>query len=139
MAVQGGLGDFSSFDKVDKWLADLPAKAAEGAEKALIELGLAVFRASLGLAPIDTGIMRGSANFKVTGKGFRTVFWIIYPTHYAIWVHEDLTKYHAPPTQAKFVEVPLKQAAPLAAKLIGRKVMFSITGPSFSTFGSISE
>lgn len=59
------------------------------------------------LAPIDTGFLRSTGHTIIKGDGFRAKASIGYSAYYAVWVHEDLTKYHAPPTTAKFMTIPI--------------------------------
>jgi hypothetical protein len=40
---------------------------------------------------------------------------------YAIYVHEDMTKYHVPPTQAKFLQTAIDEILPNIAEQILRK------------------
>ena len=47
---------------------------------------------------------------------------VTYTTPYAVYVHEDLTKYHAPPTQAKFVEQPFRQLRPQMVEAVAKKL-----------------
>lgn len=54
--------------------------------------------------PVDKGDLRASAFVDETGHGEHYAAQVTYNTRYAMYVHEDLTKYHAPPTQAKFLD-----------------------------------
>lgn len=57
------------------------------------------------ICPIDTGALRKSAYVSVTRRGKYGIDAIAgYDTEYAIYVHERLDAYHAPPTRAKFLE-----------------------------------
>jgi methionine synthase II (cobalamin-independent) len=47
---------------------------------------------------------------------------VVYTAPYAIYVHEDLTKYHAPPTQAKFVEQPARQLRQEMRDMVAKKL-----------------
>lgn len=44
----------------------------------------------------------------LSGNGYLHVK-VVYDTPYVVYVHEDLTKYHEPPTKAKFLEQPARQ------------------------------
>jgi hypothetical protein len=71
-----------------------------------------IFERSQQLVPVDTGALKASGQlntrkptFATTGAGAE----IIYGddiVDYAIYVHEDLSKEHAAPTQSKFLEIP---------------------------------
>lgn len=74
------------------------------------------------LCPYDTGALRGSGHVPepvVSDGNIRAV--IGYSQKYAWWVHELIENYHKPPTQAKYLEVPLVQALPtITEKIIER-------------------
>jgi len=54
-------------------------------------------------------ILVGLSSVALKGKAQAGVN-VVYDTPYAVYVHEDLTKYHAPPTQAKFLEQPARDS-----------------------------
>lgn len=56
------------------------------------------------VTPIKTGDLRNSQRRQYTGKGRFCRGRVTYNTRYAIYVHEDLDKYHAPGTYAKFLQ-----------------------------------
>lgn len=66
-----------------------------------------VFQRSQILVPVDTKALKESGVIEeVGGPGGDKQYEIGYgglTAPYALWVHEDLTKYHEPPTQARFV------------------------------------
>ena len=68
-----------------------------------------VFEESQLLVPVDTGVLKASGVLtKATENSLEA--YIDYGSeeiNYAVKVHEDLTMQHDPPTQAKFLEVPL--------------------------------
>lgn len=78
-------------------------------EKALERWLKLVQRRAMILCPVDTGRLRGSAYSAAASIGGATVGVIGFRTNYAIYVHENLLAHHEPPTQAKFLEVPLIQ------------------------------
>jgi hypothetical protein len=47
---------------------------------------------------------------------------VSYNAPYSVFVHEDLTKYHAPPTQAKFVEQPARQLRQEMRDMVAKKL-----------------
>lgn len=61
---------------------------------------------SLKVAPEKTGEMKASARTQYTGRGRFCRGRVSYNTRYAIYVHEDVDKFHAPPTYAKFLSRP---------------------------------
>lgn len=62
------------------------------------------------ITPIDKGALRKSGKviageYGFTGGGgYLKRGYIVFTEYYAVYVHEDLTKYHKPPTSAKFIE-----------------------------------
>lgn len=54
--------------------------------------------------PKDTGELRASAHIVEQGSGTDYAAQVQYDTRYALYVHEDLTKHHEPPTQAKYLD-----------------------------------
>lgn len=102
------------------------ARFGENAEK---ELGGALFReattvmnASKVIVPVDTGALKDSSIVMLperTGTGVSvSMGYGGAARDYAVYVHENLTARHAPPTQAKFLEEPLMAASKgMAARL----------------------
>lgn len=89
-------------------LADITDDVA----KVVHEHAREVLKQSLMLAPIDTGRMRSSAKINRFSVGARDIsVSITYDTEYAIFVHEMLELKHAAPTQAKFLEQPLRASS----------------------------
>lgn len=91
-------------------------------ERALFEEATMIFNKSQELCPIDTKRLRDSGRISIdrTSEGFSAA--ITYSTDYAIYVHEDLTKYHNPPTQAKFLEQPARERLPRMLSNIEKRV-----------------
>jgi hypothetical protein len=61
------------------------------------------------ITPYATGELRRSvkaikSDFGFTGNKFIKRGYIVATAAHAVYVHEDLTKYHKPPTSAKFIE-----------------------------------
>lgn len=79
------------------------------------------------LCPVETGYMRGSGYvgepLVEDGKISVTLGFF---AEYAWWVHENLLANHHPPTQAKFLEVPLIDAAPDLMENICNRVTWLI-------------
>lgn len=110
--IQGGAGALS------RLFGFLRRSKAQRFEATVREVTEEIFQESQRLVPVDTGALKRSGKYEVQGKGFSASGVISYDTHYAVYVHEDLTKHHAPPTQAKFITQPMYEYAPrLAAKL----------------------
>ena len=107
--------------RVNKGYKGSTKKALDGVEKATKHQIKAVFKASQFLCPVDTTSLKQSG--RVTTYRYKRAVssWIRYGgltpgpygfVEYAVYVHEDLTKKHKPPTQAKFVEKPLIALVP---------------------------
>jgi hypothetical protein len=78
-----------------------------GYKVGLQKAGEFLLQESLKITPIDTGFLRSTGSVSIRGDGFRAKADIGFGAYYAVWVHEDLTKYHAPPTTAKFITIPM--------------------------------
>lgn len=93
------------------------------------EVGARVLNVSRRMCPVDTGFLRGSAyeGEPVVQDGHVWVE-IGYGADYSFWVHENLTAQHHPPTQAKFLEVPLIQAAPTMVEELLKRAQRIIAG-----------
>lgn len=84
-------------------------KRARGVQVGLKRMGLFIQRESQKIVPIDTTLLRTTANTRAEGKGFDTVVTVSYGTDYAIFVHEDMEAKHKPGKSAKFLEIPIRQ------------------------------
>ena len=86
-----------------------------------------VMNDSARICPVDTGFLRGSryVNHPSMYEGEINLN-MGYSAEYAFWVHE-LPKYHKAPTQYKFLEQPLEQAAPDMVEEIVRITMGILT------------
>lgn len=58
---------------------------------------------SVKVTPVKTGELRASASTQYTGRLKNCRGRVKFTARYAIYVHEDLDKYHAPGTYAKFL------------------------------------
>jgi hypothetical protein len=88
----------------------------------------AVLAESKQLCPKDTGALRGSGHVPdpiVSDGNIHAE--IGYSQGYAYWVHELIENYHEPPTQAKYLEVPLMRALPAITERIIARVEAMIT------------
>lgn len=94
------------------------------AEEATKEGAQLVYEESQLLVPVDTEKLKksGKVEKRKTTLGFKTSWLVTYDTDYAIYVHEDLSVYHDPPTTAKFLEIPLRNNQKLITKLVAARV-----------------
>jgi hypothetical protein len=106
---------------------ELVAKLERTAVEAPLELGKALYveaqrimLQSLRLCPIDTGNLRSTGHVQppeITGRMVTVL--LGYNTPYAIFVHENLNARHKPPTQAKYLEMPVLEASRGLATRLG--------------------
>lgn len=88
---------------VKKKTRDMERAAKRGVKKATKFL----LEETLKVTPYDTGVLYRSGATAFQDEGFRArgiVYFDDIKAPYAIYVHEDLTKYHKPPTMAKFLQ-----------------------------------
>lgn len=106
--------DFKGGDEVMRALRLLGEKAPDAMGKSLYQEGNDILRAAKVLTPIDTGVLRGSAFVnlpEVNGSEVSvTLGYGQAAKDYAEVQHEELSYYHKPPTQAKYLEQPFNEA-----------------------------
>jgi hypothetical protein len=83
-------------------------------QKALEQIILEVYKESQILVPVKTGALKASGRITKATEAFENGIYDVNVEYgndtdvdYAVYVHEDLTKFHQAPTQAKFLEIPL--------------------------------
>ena len=88
-----------------------------------------VMNEALRLCPVDTGYLRGSRVVEEPSNLYDgTIMATIgFSAEYAYWVHELTGNYHNPPTQAKFLEVPLLKALPTLAEKVADRIEWLLT------------
>lgn len=106
--------DFKGGDAVMRALRLLGEKAPDAMGKALYQEGNDILRAAKVLTPIDTGVLKGSAFVNLPEvSGAEVSVTLGYggaASDYAEVQHEELSYYHKPPTQAKYLEQPFNEA-----------------------------
>lgn len=114
------IGD--TYEDLQSKISDMINEVPDLVEKALFDEATIIFNQSQELVPVDTGRLRGSGRVTIerVPTGFSAT--ISYSTDYAIYVHEDLTKAHRFPTQAKFLEQPARERLPNLMENIVRRV-----------------
>lgn len=94
--------------------------------EALGRCAAVVYRKSQKLVPRDTEALAHSGRVETNDKkGKGAQFEVVYgdeEAFYALYVHEDLTKKHAPPTQAKFLEDAVRLTRGTCASIIAYAV-----------------
>ena len=91
-----------------------------GVERAVRKANEYLLKETLPVTPKDKGILRDSGKVNINGRGVNTTGFVSFSAPYAVYVHEDLSKYHAPGTYAKFLERTAR-----AKKLQMREIMRS--------------
>lgn len=106
--------DFKGGDAVMRALRLLGEKSPDAMGKALYQEGNDILREAKVLTPVDTGVLKGSAFVnlpEVSGAAVSvTLGYGQAAKEYAELQHEELSYYHKPPTQAKFLEQPFHEA-----------------------------
>ncbi|WP_439675999.1 hypothetical protein [Embleya sp. MST-111070] len=100
------------------------AGTREGAARGLRVAAEHVLGESRKLVPLDEGTLERSGAAVVDDAELTAA--VSYDTPYAVRVHEDMTARHAPGRQAKYLEQPLAEQAPVVAALIAAEVRRSL-------------
>lgn len=113
-------------EHLNRLLVEYPDDVAKAVA---LELNI-VLAESKKLCPVSPGggALRGSAHVDdpvVADGNIRAV--IGYSQSYAWWVHELIDNWHEPPTQAKYLEVPLMAALPTITEKIIERVEYMIS------------
>lgn len=111
-------------EALGKALAKLGERGPRELGGAMWREATSIINSAKGITPVDTGTLRGSGHVQipeVTEAGVSVVMGFGgAASNYAIYVHENLSSYHRPPTQAKFLERPFLAAAQgMAQRLAG--------------------
>lgn len=97
-------------------------ETSERIEDGLRKCANILLQASLPLVPVATGLLKGSGQVEVKGKGLNATARVIYEAPYAIFVHENLQAYHAPPTQARFLADAIPKVRGTMTALLRRQL-----------------
>lgn len=109
---------FTGLDALDA----MPGQLEKKLKRVLFEEAAEVFEESQTRVPVQYGVLRASGQLGAPqiagGVASVEMQYGGAAAPYAIYVHENLTAHHAPPTTAKFLEGPLlEQAASFEASL----------------------
>lgn len=91
--------------------------------KALYGEARSIGTESVHLCPHDTGFLRSTFHVeppKISGLDVDVA--LGYGADYAVYVHEILDSHHNPPTQAKYLEKPIMDRAPVLARNIAARM-----------------
>lgn len=103
----------------------------KGMRKALLQAGEQILERARYYVPVDTGLLKstGRATVYISGQTAELVVSFGQDSegvdagggaaYYALWVHENLDVYHAPPTSAKFLEKAERETRWKVSALIG--------------------
>ena len=111
---------------IDQCIRNLEAKgwdAWEEVSNAFWQEGQEIIREAMEIVPVDTGRLRATIPAVSHLEKTNTTATVVIGcgTNYGLYVHENLMARHNPPTQAKFLEVPILQHAPaIPANIIAR-------------------
>lgn len=112
-------------DRLNQLIVEYPSRVSQAVWYELAK----VMNESKKLCPVDTGALRGSGHVpepEVSEGNIRAT--LGYSEAYAWWVHENLLAHHEPPTQAKFLEIPLIDALPDIQEAIIDRTLWIIKG-----------
>ena len=114
-------------DELKKMLEVSGAGAGKLVGQVILEEANVIFGKAMVLTPIDQGPLRGSGGVSApqnfpNGIGV-DIFFGGPAAPYALYVHEILTNYHNPPTQAKYLEAPFMERLPQIQQNLARRIM----------------
>jgi hypothetical protein len=98
-----------------------------------------ILKASIPLCPVEFGPLRASGVVVVEGSGLGTRGRVEFggsSAPYALYVHENLQAYHAPPTGAKWLEKATRRVRGAIASVVKREIE---AGTSKTIGGSVVE
>lgn len=97
-------GDEALRGRLEKILDTTDPAVADALER----VGQDLQKESMGITPVLTGDLQGSAFHEVGEAGGKLELTVGYTAPYAARQHEGVSYKHNPPGQAKFLETPLK-------------------------------
>jgi hypothetical protein len=117
-------------DKVVAALGGVTDTLAANVKPALRLAAKDLFDQSQVLVPVEKGDLKATGKINSGGRGFSSWTTVSYggespqgkDVDYALFVHEDLEKYHEPPTQARYLADALLQVRDTMKAKIGRSL-----------------
>lgn len=106
--------ELKGIEEVDRAMRLLEEQAPKAMGKALWNEANDIMRAAKILTPVDTGVLKGSGHVPLPeDSGHEVTVTMGFggaAAAYAEVQHEELSYYHDPPTQAKYLEQPFYEA-----------------------------
>lgn len=119
-------------DRLERFLTRAPALVDKAVAAGLYAAANEAFRISQRLVPVRWGILKGSGHVTIPKKtGLEWEVIIGYggaASEYSIYVHERLDLRHRSPTQAKFLEEPVRETIPFIPVYIESVVVAALRG-----------
>jgi hypothetical protein len=81
----------------------------EASRVALYNEIIQIMRLSIRQVPVDTGLLRSTAYVTLPTTGSKINIKVGYGSQYVVYVHENTTAFHNPPTKAKFLSDPIQE------------------------------
>jgi hypothetical protein len=122
--------NFEGVDTLVGTLKALKGRLKGAGEASMAQLAYAIFDLSQDQVPVRHGILKGSGNVRITNESplELTIGYGGPAAGYALWVHENLTAHHAPPTKAKYLQDPFNQLIGTAEQTVAADVEGAIVG-----------
>ena len=120
------MGQVLGLGRLVKKLRRLERRHEQGIERGLQKGAHFLLDESQKFVPVDRGWLRDSGQVSQEGSGLNTVMIVSYGddrVHYSVYVHEDLEVGHAAPTQAKYLETPLRTKRREIAERVRKEVV----------------
>jgi hypothetical protein len=122
MGQRGGTISITGIARTKRRVDSLAKADKQALRRGMAKAGRYLLRESKLLVPVKTGKLKSSGSSKVLNNSDKKPEYIVsYKKKYAIYVHEDLTKFH-PNGQAKFLEQPARQHRKTLINIIEKEV-----------------
>jgi hypothetical protein len=100
--------EWQGLDTLIGVLRAAPDHVKQWTDNELLGVAYDVFNESQRQVPVDTGTLKNSGHVSSDGDEINISYGGA-AAGYALWVHENLTARHKPPTKAKFLEDPFNE------------------------------
>lgn len=90
--------------RLERRLRSMKRKITANVRRGIYQAAEFILDKSQDIVPVDVGELKESGHLEKKGNEVA----IVYEAEHAVIVHEDLEARHAPPTQAKYLEQPLR-------------------------------